>query len=160
MPDDEHVLAITLELLHQRVQACDDVQVALTARIAVRELILSSQLVFAWICGANFFVRHTVADAGVNLVEISQHARSHLDPIFTTACFHFVVLEMTRSELGALQRRRPKPHRSCFAAVWITGNHSVSEIREFLRVRLAHRSESRVTTDFTVRIIFALPVSR
>ena len=159
MSDDEHGLLVTLQLLDERVEPRDDVEVRLSSRVAISEFVLTTQGELLGVVRLDLLVRHAVAHAGVNFVEVSKDAGGHLDPVPTVRVLDLRVLDVARRHDRSLQRARPKSTRSGFFGVGFDAQRPLAVFRQSCGVLLSHPRQHGVAADFSLKVVLALAVA-
>mmetsp|Transcript_8193 Transcript_8193/g.34777 ORF Transcript_8193/g.34777 Transcript_8193/m.34777 type:complete len:536 (+) Transcript_8193:7-1614(+) len=158
VPHDQNRLLVRLELLNQRVEAGDDVQVRFAARVPVPELVFPPQRKLLGVVRLNLLVRHAVAHAGVDLVQVAKHARRELRPLATVLQLDLRVRDVPRGEDCALQRARPKAARPRLASLFVFAQLLVRVLAEAHGVLLPHQRQAAVASDLALEVVLALAV--
>mmetsp|Transcript_28842 Transcript_28842/g.99525 ORF Transcript_28842/g.99525 Transcript_28842/m.99525 type:complete len:488 (-) Transcript_28842:136-1599(-) len=106
--DDQQRLRVRLQLVHQRVQPRNQVEVRLAARVPVPELVALPQLALCVVPRFNLVVRHALVVAREDLVQVAVDARRHLVPHGPPRELEDGVRDVTRGVNRPRQRRRPE----------------------------------------------------
>mmetsp|Transcript_10210 Transcript_10210/g.17576 ORF Transcript_10210/g.17576 Transcript_10210/m.17576 type:complete len:307 (+) Transcript_10210:168-1088(+) len=153
--DDEDGLLVALQLVHEGVDARDQVEIRFPAGVAIPDLVCLTHGCF--VAGYLLYLlhRHALVLSGEDLIEIAVHAVRHLLPLA-------VVQNGVRDVLGtidsALKRAGPQAGRHLLT-ILVSTNARLRKGSQMFGILLARRRESRIPSQLSEHIVITLAVA-
>mmetsp|Transcript_11875 Transcript_11875/g.19689 ORF Transcript_11875/g.19689 Transcript_11875/m.19689 type:complete len:335 (+) Transcript_11875:241-1245(+) len=183
MGHDEDWFSRALEFLRERFEAKSHVHIRFASWIPIGQLIILSPLKFIWKYLFNLLVGHSIADTGIQFIQIASCHGTELHPfqiitIIPLMIQHVMVNELRRL-LGATHRRGPKTtrtfpfanftrrfvslHDNDFLVINIflpcLGNVILGKLGQPFGVLDAVGTEARITSNLAQDIVFRLSMT-
>mmetsp|Transcript_48674 Transcript_48674/g.139763 ORF Transcript_48674/g.139763 Transcript_48674/m.139763 type:complete len:272 (+) Transcript_48674:194-1009(+) len=156
---DEQRLPLPLHLVRHGLEPGDQICVALAPRVSVLELVgLSGLCLIGELC-RDLLIRHAVAQARIDLVQIPKPLGPHLDPLRTIGPIDLFVADVASRVDGPSHRGRPQS-RSLRRAIRTNLDVRLHPLGKSCRILLAVLREVRVATDLPQSVVLGLPVPR
>mmetsp|Transcript_65333 Transcript_65333/g.147398 ORF Transcript_65333/g.147398 Transcript_65333/m.147398 type:complete len:394 (+) Transcript_65333:312-1493(+) len=155
---DEQRLPVPLNLVHQGLEPLNHVQVRLASRVAVAELIVTAALGLACELLGDLLVRHTVARAREDFVEVGPLPQLHLREGEPVLPHDRLAPDVPRRQNRSLERGSPEAAGNGVTRVWVALDEVVGVLRQGQGVPLPGLGQDRVPADPPLSVVLALPV--